>query len=187
MNNMEINLNLYFVEGIIKNNRFEDVEIKLPLSEESLKHSLINKKIITEELVEYQNFDIPTRSVIAIKKVDNIILTPPTNIYYLNLYLNLLKEKNIYLPSEKLKLTTEILQEKIADLIEAKNKSMNYDEIKEFIARKKKEQEAKSEQIKAEQEAKAEQTKQVTKNTKPRFSIQELQKRHMERKGSNEE
>lgn len=187
MNNMEINLNLYFVEGIIKNNRFEDVEIKLPLSEESLKHSLINKKIITEELVEYQNFDIPTRSVIAIKKVDNIILTPPTNIYYLNLYLNLLKEKNIYLPSEKLKLTTEILQEKIADLIEAKNKSMNYDEIKEFIARKKKEQEIKSEQAKAKQEAKAEQTKQVTKNTKPRFSIQELQKRQMERKGSNEE
>lgn len=146
----------------MNNIKGKEVAIKLPISEASLEHSLLTILLFKDDMLGYKNYDTEFMSVINIIRVKNITINKPTNIYYLNLYLNILKEKRINLPSEYMTITTDILKEKIAVLIGASNKSMNYNEIKQFIN-------------------KGDKTK---KTQKPMFNIKSLQKKHIERKAN---
>lgn len=168
---MEIDLNRYHVEAIIKNNRMQEVSVKLPKTEESLEHSLLQKRIAEENVLGYKSFDKKLKSVLSLKQIDNINIEPPMNIYYLNLYLNLLKEKNIKLDTKKDTWNTEIIQTRIAELLDCE--SMNYEGFLSYMKDgRNKEQKDNSKPDKPKE--------------KPLFSIDKLQKRHIERKWANE-
>lgn len=168
---MDIDLNKYHIEVSIGNMFTKDIFIKLPKTEQSLEYSLLANHVSEEDKLGYEKFDTSIKSVTGIKRVDNLIINKPTNIYYLNLYLNILKEKNMYLPSEELQVTTSLLQEKISDLIQSDNKNMTYNEMKIFLEEEKKPNESKDKTDNADKA--------------PRFSIKTLQEKHIERKGNN--
>lgn len=168
---MKIDLNKYYIEAVIKNIENKEVFIKLPITEESLEHTLVQKNIISEEFLGYKNFEMKLKSVLKLNRIKNIEIKKPTNIYYLNLYLNLLKEKNIALDDTKHdEWNTEILQSRIAELLDSK--IMNYEAYTNYL----------NNQIQAMNEQKAKNTKQDKPKEKPLFSIRDLQKRHIERK-----
>lgn len=171
---MGIDLRKYYIEIVMNNMDFKEITIKLPITNESLEKALLKILLIERDMLGYKNFDTELMSVLDIVKVDNITIEKPTNIYYLNLYLNILKEKNINLPSEDMVITTEILKEKIANLLKLPRKDMNFEEITDFITEQ--ETSNNSKEIKTE-------TKQVTKSRQTKFSVKQLQKIHNERKG----
>lgn len=171
---MSINLKKYYIEIVMKNMDFKEVIIKLPITDESLEKALLKILQIEKDMLGYKNFDTELMSVLDIIKVDNIEIKKPTNIYYLNLYLNILKDKDINLSSEKMIITTDILKEKITDLLEIQNKDMNFEEIKNFIKENNKLDDLKEE---------TEEINEVIKNQKPMFTVKQLQKIHNERKG----
>lgn len=163
---MSIDLNKYHIEVSINDLRRKKVFIKLPITEKSLELSLINNNVSEEP--NYINLDSNINSVIDIKKVNNVVMKKPINIYYLNMYLNILKQKNIDFASEKIEINTATLKEKISCLIDTKNKELNYDEIKKILEEKN-------------------QSKEMTTPIKkaPIFSIKDLQREHIERKATN--
>ena len=156
---MEIDLNQYHIEIKILNIELEEVYIKLPKSEESLEFSLLEKKIVTNtNTLGYLNFENKMKSVKGFKKL-NIEVEEPLNIYYLNLYLNLLKERDIKL-EENEKLSTEILKSKISSLLKLED-ILDYQQIKDL----KNKQKEKKDLI-----------------YKPQFSLEKLLNRHHKRK-----
>lgn len=104
------------------------------------------------------------KSVIDIE-IRNFNIKKPTNIYYLNCYLDILKFKGLELPEEEIDITTDKLKEMIADLLNSNNKVMDLTEIYDLINN--------------DQSA----TTKETSTKKPIFSIKELQRQHLERKG----
>lgn len=171
---MSINLKKYYIEIVMKNMDFKEVIIKLPITDESLEKALLKILQIEKDMLGYKNFDTELMSVLDIIKVDNIEIKKPTNIYYLNLYLNILKDKDINLSSEKMIITTDILKEKITDLLKIQNKDMNFEEIKNFIKENNKLDNPKEE---------TKEINEVIKNQKTMFTVKQLQKIHNERKG----
>lgn len=175
-----IDLNKYYVEVSIMNNKRKDVFVKLPKTQKELEYSLMRMEVAEENQLKYTTFNKKIKSIKSIKKVDIITIKKPTNIYYLNMYLNLLKDKNINFASKKMEITTSILQKEIAKLIEAENEKLNYDEIKSFL------EENNSRGNKEEQPTKKSKEKKKDKPKKIKFSIKELQRQHRERKGNYE-
>ena len=68
----------------------KEVAIKLPNTEKGLKHSLRLNEIADEEEINYTNFEHKLKSVLYLYNIDTIKIEAPLNIFYLNLYLNLL-------------------------------------------------------------------------------------------------
>lgn len=169
-----IDLREHHIKAVIKDNRNKETNVKLPITHDSLEKALVEKDIISADSLNYTTFDKSIKSVLELFQVKNIRIKTPTNIYYLNLYLNLLKQQNIKLDDEEIEeWNTEILKSKIADLLNTSK--MNYDEFINLL--KNKESEATSED---------EGTKEKNKSKeKPLYSISKLKKRHIERKGSN--
>lgn len=133
---MSINLNKYKIEVVINTVEGEQKTIKLPLFKESFQKALTNILLADKDTFNYKFFNSEFMSVRKIKKIDNIKINIPTNVFYLNLYLNILKNKNIDFADEEMILTTDILKEKIVDLLELENKNYNYDELKKEAERK---------------------------------------------------
>lgn len=178
MNKKGINLNKYHVKFIMKNINLEEVSIKLPITDRSLEKALIKILLIEKDMLGYENFDTEFMSVLDIVKVDNIKIEKPTNIYYLNLYLNILKEKNINLTSENKVIRTEFLKEEIANLLKSSRKNMDYKELKELML---KENKFSKKELEEKQK-----TRKNSDNGKLRFTIPQLQRLHNEGKGKNE-
>lgn len=178
MNKMNINLNKYHVKIIMKNINLEEVSIKLPITDKSLEKALIKILLIEKDMLGYENFDTEFMSVLDIVKVDNIKIEKPTNIYYLNLYLNILKQKNIDLTSEKKVITTDFLKEDIANLLKSSRKDMDYKELKELMLEENK--------FNKKDLEKKQKTRKKSENGKLRFTIPQLQRFHNEGKGKNE-
>lgn len=178
---MGIDLNKSRINGIIVNGVGKEVTIPLVITDESLKKTLINKDITPIEFAKYKTFNNKRKSILRLEKINNFKFTKVTNVFYLNEYLNILKEKNIELPSEETELNTDIIKEKIAYLLGSDKKDMNLDEIKQY--RKTLDTEnAKDTKNK---------TENITKKSKPKkedlvFDIKELQKQHLERKLGND-
>lgn len=178
MNKMNINLNKYHVKIIMKNINLEEVSIKLPITDKSLEKALIKILLIEKDMLGYENFDTEFMSVLDIVKVDNIKIEKPTNIYYLNLYLNILKQKNIDLTSEKKVITTDFLKEDIANLLKSSRKDMDYKELKELMLEENK--------FNKKDLEKKQKTRKKSENGKLRFTIPQLQRFNNEGKGKNE-
>lgn len=171
-----IDLNMYHIKATLKNNRREEVAVKLPNSVEGLEQSLILNKITDEDNLGYENFELKIKSILALERIDTIKIKAPLNIYYLNMYLNLLKEKNIKLDTKEDEWNTEIIKSRIAELLNTN--SMNYDDFVNYITDTKT-QEQKN-------EAEPNDTKEDKPKKKPMYTIAELQKRHLERKRGND-
>lgn len=172
-----IDLRENHIQAVIKDLRHKEKKIKLPITHDSLEKALVEKDIVSTDSLTYTNFDMTIKSVLELFQVNNIKIKTPTNIYYLNLYLNLLKQQNINLDDDEIvEWNTEILKSKIADLLNTS--IMNYDEFIDLL--KNKESEATSEN----EETKENEVKDKSKE-KPLYSISKLKKRHIERKGSN--
>ena len=144
--------------GKTEENRVEDKYLKFKLTE-------VN-----------ENFELKIKSILALERIDTIKIKAPLNIYYLNMYLNLLKEKNIKLDTKEDEWNTEIIKSRIAELLNTN--SMNYDDFVNYITDTKT-QEQKN-------EAEPNDTKEDKPKKKPMYTIAELQKRHLERKRGND-
>lgn len=167
-----IDLNQHHIEAVIRNLEMKEVAIKLPNTEKGLKHSLRLNEIADEEEINYTNFEHKLKSVLYLYNIDTIKIEAPLNIFYLNLYLNLLKERNIELNTKEDEWNTEVIKSKIAELLNTD--SMNYDDFVKHIKDTKAKEHQNKEPKEKEQENKP--------KKKPMFSIKEMQREHLERK-----
>ena len=88
-----------------------------------------------------------------------------TNLFYLNAYFLILKERDLHVPEEELLVTMNKLKEIIAELLDIEFEDLNLQIIHDTFQKK---------------EVEVEQQQEKTKK-KPMFSIKEMQREHRER------
>lgn len=156
---------------MIRDLGMNEVTLKLPMDNTDLQQILIKKEITEAGQSSVQHFDNNMKTVIDIE-IRNFAIKPPTNIYYLNTYLEIMKIDNKELPSEPIEITTVKLKEMIADLLGVENKDMTLEEIYNVVNG--------TVEVSSSKEVSNETR---NKEKKPLFSIKKLQKKHLERKG----
>lgn len=161
-------MKIKYVDVVIKNFQRKDIKIKLPKKNKDLQKVLIKTEVTEIDKSAIKDLDNILKSVVDIE-IKNFKIKKPTNIYYLNCYLEILKEQELDLPEDYLEINTSNLKKMIADLLGSENKNMSLEEIYEVI--NKDLPEAKN--IKENEGMKE----------RPRFSIKELQRKYRERKG----
>ena len=88
-----------------------------------------------------------------------------TNLFYLNVYFLILKERDLHVPDDELVITTDKLKEMIAELLDIEIEDLNLQRIHDTLQKKEVEVEQQEEKPKK----------------KPMFSIKEMQREHRER------
>lgn len=156
---------------MIRDLGMNEVTLKLPMNNTDLQKILLKKEITEVGQTSVQHFDADLKSVIGIE-IRNFAIKPPTNIYYLNTYLEIMKNNNQELPSEPIEITTLKLKEMIANILGVDNKNMTLEEIYNVINGT----------------LEVDTSKGIISGTKnkdgkPLFSIKKLQEIHLERKG----
>lgn len=173
---MSVDLNKYFIEIMMSDIDKTPTLIKVPITDNSLKHALLNKLKLSKEDLKYENHNLKSMSVLEIIKVNHVKIEKPTNVYDLNLYLNILKEKNINFAQEEITISNDFLRDEIHFLLEVTNEKKEYTELKKLFEQQKISKEKPQEQ-KEESEEKPKE--------KPIFTIKQLTEKHNERKGKN--
>ena len=164
-------MKINYITVTINNLKFKEVELKLPMKNKDLQEILIRKEVAEAEQSSIEYFDNPLKSIKNIE-VKNFYIKGSTNIYYLNSYLDILKYKDLSVPEEDIDITTEKLKEMIAVILKVDNVNLNLDEIYNLVNK---------EITNNNKTNKEEKPKKSTK--KPQFSIKDLLKKHIERKG----
>ena len=164
-------MKINYITVTINNLKFKEVELKLPMKNKDLQEILIRKEVAEVEQSSIEYFDNPLKSIKNIE-IKNFHIKGSTNIYYLNSYLDILKYKDLSLPEEDVNITTEKLKEMIAVILKIENINLNLDEIYNLLNK---------EITNNNKINKEEKPKKSTK--KPQFSIKDLLKKHIERKG----
>lgn len=185
---MSVNLNKHYVEAVIFNLMAKEQKIKLPISRQSLNKALLEFNIIKESDLSVEAFDKPINTVRRIEKLNDFKIESPTNIYYLNEYLTILKEKELSL-SAKMIINTKKLKEEISTLLNMKNSNPS---LKEIVQARKGNQISSSSENKK-QENQKEQTDDEKKKSKPKtekkekpmFRIDDILRKQRERKSKN--
>lgn len=177
-------MKIKYVRANIINLDDKEEYVKLPKTNKNLYKILLKKNIIDFEENSYTALDFKTRSVIGID-IKNFKIKSPTNIYYLNCYLDLLKSNDLDVPEEEIEINTDKLKELIADILSSDNKNMNLDEIYQIINSEEKDNIINTNETKDEVSSEEEKNSFSSKSKakKLSFSLEELKKYARERKG----
>ena len=123
-------MKINYIDIVIGNMAFKTFDLKLPKTRENLEKVLIDNEISEE--IEVELFDNPLNSVkeIEIKNFKIKETTEnPTNVFYLNVYLQILKTNKLDVPEKEIEIDTIVLKEMISDLLNADNKDIDIEEI----------------------------------------------------------
>lgn len=159
-----------YVETYLMNPLDDEVMVKIPKTYESLRNwiadpeSNFNVEDAIDESFDAENFGEFLYSVTGIE-INNFTIEEPTNLFYLNTYFMILKERDFHVPEEELVITTDKLKEMIAELLDLEVQDIKLQKIHETFFKKEVQVE--------EQEDKP--------KKKPMFSIKEMQREHRER------
>ena len=159
-----------YVETYLMNPLDDEVMVKIPKTYESLRkwiadpESNFNVEGAIDESFDAENFGEFLYSVTGIE-INNFTIEEPTNLFYLNAYFMILKERNLHIPEEELVITTDKLKEMIAELLDIRIEELNLQRIRDTLQKKEVEVEQQEEKPKK----------------KPMFSIKEMQREHRER------
>lgn len=151
------------VKAYLMNPLDDEVMVKIPRPYESLKNwiadpeSNFNVEGTIDESFDAESFWEFLYSVTDIE-IRNFRIEEPTNLFYLNTYFMILKERDLYVPEEEIVITTDKLKEMISELIDIEILDLNLQEIHDRL-------------LKKEDKPKK----------KPMFIIKEMQREHMER------
>lgn len=170
------------IDTITGNLDFKTFNIKLPKKRKDLEEILLDNNTIEKgEEIKVEHFNNTFISVkdIEIKNFKIKATTKnTTNIFYLNVYFEILKSKNLDVPEEEIEIDTIVLKEMISDLLNANNKNIDIEEIYKIInCSEDKEEQNEEEKIELETNSDENKVKE-----RPVFSIKKLQQRRMERK-----
>lgn len=154
-----------YINVMINNLKMKEVKIRLPMKNSNLKKALIKNEITQFDQSSIEDLDVFIKSVTN-TEIKNFNIKKPTNIYYLNSYFEILKNKSLTLPKNKIDITTAKLKEMMAELLNSDNKNMTLNEIYTIINSEVTNNEVVDNNIKR----------------KLRFSIKKLQKKQRERK-----
>lgn len=177
-------MKIKYVRANIINLDDKEEYVKLPKTNKNLYKILLKKNIIDFEENSYTALDFKTRSVIG-TDIKSFKIKSPTNIYYLNCYLDLLKSNDLDVPEEEIEINTDKLKELIADILSSDNKNMNLDEIYQIINSEEKDNIINTNETKDEVSSEEEKNSfsSKSKSKKLSFSLEELKKYARERKG----
>lgn len=164
-------MKINYIKVLIKDLGMNEVYLKLPMANKDLETILLKNEITEVGQTSVEHFDSVIKSVINIE-IKNFTIKQPTNIYYLNTYLEILKKNNQELPNEPIAITTVKLKEMIADTLGVDNKNMTLEEIYNVING-----------VVEVEDSKQISSRSNNKDEKPLFSIKKLQEIHLERKG----
>ena len=159
-----------YVETYLMNPLDDEVMVKIPKTYESLRkwiadpESNFNVEGAIDESFDAENFGEFLYSVTGIE-INNFTIEEPTNLFYLNAYFMILKERDLHVPEEELVITTDKLKEMIAELLDIRIEELNLQRIRDTLQKKEVEVEQQEEKPKK----------------KPMFSIKEMQREHRER------
>ena len=159
-----------YVETYLMNPLDDEVMVKIPKTYESLRkwiadpESNFNVEGAIDESFDAENFGEFLYSVTGIE-INNFTIEEPTNLFYLNAYFMILKERNLHIPEEELVITTDKLKEMIAELLDIRIEELNLQRIRDTLQKKEVEVEQQEEKPRK----------------KPMFSIKEMQREHRER------
>lgn len=127
-----------FVKAYLLNPAEEKVMVKIPRAYESLREFIVepyfkfNVDDTIEKSFDAENFGEFLYSVTDVE-IRNFTIEEPTNIFYLNAYFMILKERKLHVPEEELVITTEKLKRMIAELLNIENKDLNLQRIHDVI------------------------------------------------------
>ena len=159
-----------YVKTYLMNPLDDEVMVKIPKTYESLRNwiadpeSNFNVEGAIDESFDAENFGEFLYSVTGIE-INNFTIEEPTNLFYLNAYFMILKERNLHIPEEELVITTDKLKEMIAELLDIRIEELNLQRIRDTLQKKEVEVEQQEEKPRK----------------KPMFSIKEMQREHRER------
>ena len=159
-----------YVETYLMNPLDDEVMVKIPKTYESLRNwiadpeSNFNVEGAIDESFDAENFGEFLYSVTGIE-INNFTIEEPTNLFYLNAYFMILKERDLHVPEEELVITTDKLKEMIAELLDIRIEELNLQRIRDTLQKKEVEVEQQEEKPRK----------------KPMFSIKEMQREHRER------
>ena len=159
-----------YIETYLMNPLDDEVMVKIPKTYESLRkwiadpESNFNVEGAIDESFDAENFGEFLYSVTGIE-INNFTIKEPTNLFYLNAYFMILKERDLHVPEEKLVITTDKLKEMITELLDIRIEDLNLQRIHDTLQKK---------------EDKVEEQEDRPKK-KPMFSIKEMQREHRER------
>ena len=159
-----------YIKTYLMNPLDDEVMVKLPKTYESLRNwiadseSNFNVEGAIDESFDAENFGELLYSVTGIE-INNFTIEEPTNLFYLNAYFMILKERNLHIPEEELVITTDKLKEMIAELLDIRIEELNLQRIRDTLQKK---------EVEVEQQ-------QEKPRKKPMFSIKEMQREHRER------
>lgn len=159
-----------YIETYLMNPLDDEVMVKIPKTYESLRNwiadpeSNFNVEGAIDESFDAENFGEFLYSVTGIE-INNFTIEEPTNLFYLNAYFLILKERDLHVPDEELVITTDKLKEMIAELLDIRIEELNLQRIRDTLQKKEVEVEQQEEKPRK----------------KPMFSIKEMQREHRER------
>lgn len=159
-----------YVETYLMNPLDDEVMVKIPKTYESLRNwiadpeSNFNVEGTIDESFDAENFGEFLYSVTGIE-INNFTIEEPTNLFYLNVYFLILKERDLHVPDEELVITTDKLKEMIAEMLDIRIEELNLQRIRDTLQKKEVEVEQQEEKPRK----------------KPMFSIKEMQREHRER------
>src|SRR5699024_11107639 len=152
-------------------NRLDDeVMVKITRTYEALRNFIVdpmynfNVEGAIDESFDGERFGEFLYSVTGIE-INNFTIEEPTNLFYLNAYFMILKERDLHVPEEELVITTDKLKEMIAELLDIRIEELNLQRIRDTLQKKEVEVEQQEEKPRK----------------KPMFSIKEMQREHRER------
>ena len=161
-----------YIETYLMNPLDDEVMVKIPKTYESLRNwiadpeSNFNVEGAIDESFDAENFGEFLYSVTGIE-INNFTIEEPTNLFYLNAYFMILKERDLHVPDEELVITTDKLKEMIAELLDLEIQELNLQKVHDAL-------------LKKEDEVEVEEQEDRPKK-KPMFSIKEMQREHRER------
>ena len=161
-----------YIETYLMNPLDDEVMVKIPKTYESLRNwiadpeSNFNVEGAIDESFDAENFGEFLYSVTGIE-INNFTIEEPTNLFYLNAYFLILKERDLHVPDEELVITTDKLKEMIAELLDLEIQELNLQKVHDALLKKEDEVEVEEQEDKPKK--------------KPMFSIKEMQREHRER------
>ena len=159
-----------YVKAYLMNPLDDEVMVKIPRTYEALRNFIVdpmynfNVEGTIDESFDGERFGEFLYSVTGIE-INNFTIEEPTNLFYLNAYFMILKERDLHVPDEELVITTDKLKEMIAELLDIEIEDLNLQRIHDTLQKKEVEVEQQEEKPRK----------------KPMFSIKEMQREHRER------
>lgn len=201
-----------YIKAYLLNPSEEEIMIKIPRSYEMLRNVMVNPrfKFNVDNTLD-DTFDAESFGELLYSATDidirNFTIEEPTNIFYLNAYFMILKERKLPIPGEELVITTEKLKKMIAELLNIENQDLNLEKVHGVISGEMKAQPKENKQEEEREKQKSEKERRKgdgidesdlpegatlgdvddvvaywEADGKPIFSINKLQRIHRERK-----